>query len=188
MGMSRCPHPSLGRSAMSAPQANSYDELPYLAPPVAEPPPARLAPMAPLHGRSPPDPRRCRVLELGCANGANLFPLAVAMPDAQFVGIDLSPRQIANGRATLATLGIGNVTFRAMSLLDIGDDFGRFDYIICHGVFSWVPAEARDKILAIFAANLAPDGIAYLSYNTYPGWHLRGMVRDMLRYHADGYS
>ena len=114
--------------------------------------------------------------------------MAAALPEAEFVGIDLSPRQIDQGQAIVARLGFKNVALRAMSLLDVGDDFGWFDYIICHGVYSWVPAEARDKILAIFAANMEPDGVAYLSYNTYPGWHLRGMVRDMLRFHANGYS
>jgi methyltransferase-like protein len=114
--------------------------------------------------------------------------MAVAMPDAQFVGIDLSPRQIDNGRAILEILGIGNVTLRAMSLLDVGDDFGTFDYIVCHGVFSWVPAPARDKILDIFARHLSPDGVAYLSYNTYPGWHFRGMIREMLKYHSDAFA
>src|SRR3954451_20109880 len=119
---------------MSVPRANSYDELPYLDHTVPETAPDRLAAMATLFGMSPPDPRRCRVLELGCANGANIFPMAVAMPDAEFDGIDLSRPQIDNGRAILATLGLRNVTLRAMSLLDMADDFGRFDYILCHGV------------------------------------------------------
>src|SRR5439155_10600404 len=56
--------------------------------------------------------------------------------------------------------------------------------LICHGVFSWVPTAVREKILDICAKNLAPHGVAYVSYNTYPGWHMRGMIRDMMRYHA----
>jgi methyltransferase-like protein/cyclopropane fatty-acyl-phospholipid synthase-like methyltransferase len=173
----------------SAPQAsvNSYDELPYLDHTVAETSPDRLAAVATLYGMSPPDPRRCRVLEIGCATGANLWPMAVAMPGAQFVGIDLSQRQVESGRSIVATLGLENLTLRAMSLLDINDDFGLFDYIICHGVYSWVPAPARDKILEIFARNLTPDGVGYLSYNTYPGWHFRGMVRALFKYHSDGF-
>ena len=174
---------------MPAPQvSNSYDELPYLDHFVPETSPDRMAAMATLHGMSPPDPRRCRVLEIGCASGANLFPMAAAMPEARFIGIDLSARQIEQGRAILGILGLENVTLRAMSLLDVGDDFGQFDYIVCHGVFSWVPAAARDKILAIFARHLSPDGVAYLSYNTYPGWHFRGMIRDMLKYHSDTFD
>jgi methyltransferase-like protein/cyclopropane fatty-acyl-phospholipid synthase-like methyltransferase len=173
---------------MPAPPANSYDELPYVPHVIPETSPDRLAVNATLHGMSPKDPARCRVLELGCAHGANLFPMAVVMPEAQFIGIDLSPRQIETGQAILSLLGLKNVTLRAMSLLDVNDDFGRFDYIICHGVYSWVPEAARDKILSIFARHLEPDGVGYLSYNTYPGWHFRGVVREIFKYHSDAFS
>jgi methyltransferase-like protein/cyclopropane fatty-acyl-phospholipid synthase-like methyltransferase len=171
--------------ATSPDSRNSYDALPYLAHTVSDTSPDRMAAMAILFGMTPGDPRRCRVLEIGCASGDNLFPMAVAMPEAKFVGIDLSPRQIADGQSTIAVLGLTNVSLRTLSLLDIGDDFGLFDYIICHGVYSWVPPAASAKILSIFARNLAPDGVGFLSYNTYPGWHFRGMVREMLNYHSD---
>src|SRR5262249_61748376 len=75
-----------------------------------------------------------------------------------------------------------------LSILDVGPDFGTFDYILCHGVYSWVPPAVQDKILAICRQHLSPDGVAYISYNTYPGWHLRGMVREMLRYHVRQFS
>lgn len=173
---------------VSTSPVNSYDELPYNDHVFPETSPDRLAAMATLYGMSPESPGRARVLELGCANGANLFAMAAAMPEAQFVGIDLSEGQIENGRRILGLLGLKNVTLRAMSLLDVGDDFGRFDSIICHGVYSWIPEAARAKVLAIFARHLAPEGVAYLSYNTYPGWHFRGMVREMLKYHTDAES
>ena len=69
-------------------------------------------------------------------------------------------------------------------ILDIDEGFGTFDYILCHGVYSWVPAPVREKILEILDRNLSPDGIGYISYNTYPGWHTRGMIRAMLAYHV----
>ena len=65
---------------------------------------------------------------------------------------------------------------------------GDFDYIICHGVYSWVPDEVQDRILTISSTNLAPQGIAYISYNTYPGWHMREMIRDMMRFHANQFA
>src|SRR5262249_6262531 len=73
-------------------------------------------------------------------------------------------------------------------IMDVDHNTGQFDYIICHGVYSWVPAEVRDKILAICSQNLAPNGIAYVSYNTYPGWHIRGMIREMMAYHVRQFS
>jgi methyltransferase-like protein len=169
---------------MAEVRSTSYDEVPYPSQFFGPTHPGRMAAIASLFGLSPPDPSRCRVLELGCANGGNLLPMAVELPEARFVGVDLSSRQVADGREIVEALGLGNVTLEATSLMDVDDGFGRFDYIICHGVYSWVPAEARDKILSICTRNLADDGVAYVSYNTYPGWHLRGMVRDMLNFHA----
>ena len=68
--------------------------------------------------------------------------------------------------------------------MDVGEDFGRFDYVICHGVYSWVPEAVQDRILEICARNLTPDGVAYVSYNTYPGWHARGLARDLMGFHV----
>jgi methyltransferase-like protein len=136
---------------------------------------------------SPPPVENCRVLELGCGSGGNLLPLAAALPEGRFVGIDLSRRQIADGQHAARAAGLDNVELRAESILEAGD-LGTFDYILCHGVYSWVPAAVQDRILEICARHLAPNGIAYVSYNTYPGWHLPGRVREMMRYHADRFA
>lgn len=162
----------------------SYEEVPYESKPIPGTHPDSLATMAVLFGMRPPPVERCRVLELGCAAGGNLLPMAQALPEGRFVGIDLSPRQIADGQAFVEKLGLTNLELKALSILDVEDGLGTFDYVLCHGVYSWVPPEVQDKILAICKRHLAPSGVAYVSYNTYPGWHLRGMVRDMLVYHA----
>jgi len=70
----------------------------------------------------------------------------------------------------------------------VNESYGKFDYQICHGVFSWVPNEVQNAILQIAQRNLTQDGIAYISYNTFPGWHMRGLIREMMRYHAANYS
>src|SRR6267142_1438469 len=157
----------------------SYDEVPYDSKAFSETHPDRLATVATLFGMQPADVEHCRVLELGCADGSNLIPMAVGLPESAFAGIDLSPRQVGDGQATIATLGLKNVTLRVGSILDVGADEGIFDYIVCHGVYSWVPPEVQNRILTICNRNLAPNGVAYVSYNTYPGWHVRGMVRDL---------
>jgi methyltransferase-like protein len=164
--------------------STSYDELPYESFPFAFSHPDRLATVALLHGLRSPAVDRCRVLELGCASGGNLIPMAVGLPNSQFVGIDLSRRQIGDGQQTVAALGLRNIELKALSILEVGADFGQFDYIICHGVYSWVPPEVQDRILAICADNLTAAGVAYVSYNTYPGWQIRHMVRDVLYYRA----
>jgi SAM-dependent methyltransferase/methyltransferase-like protein len=169
---------------MPDPAATSYDELPYGHSAFAATHPDRLATVAVLAGLTPPPVECCRVLELGCGCGGNLLPMAVTLPDAHFVGVDLSPRQVASGRAIIDALGLRNIDLRPLSILDVTEEFGTFDYVLCHGVYSWVPAEVQEHILEVCRRNLAPDGVAYVSYNTYPGWHLRGLLRDMMAFHA----
>ncbi len=163
---------------------NSYDEVPYSEGCFHVSHPDHLAVLALVHGVPAPDVERCRVLELGCARGGNLLPMALELPDASFLGVDLSERQIGEARKTASLLGLSNVDLRAMSLTEIDESFGTFDFIVCHGVYSWVPDGVREKILAICSENLAPNGLAFVSYNTYPGWHERGMVRELMLFHS----
>jgi methyltransferase-like protein/SAM-dependent methyltransferase len=166
--------------------ATTYDQLQYGDLVFQFSHPANIAMVASLHGLKPPPVERCRVLDLGCAAGANLWPMALALPESEFVGLDLSSKQIDRGRETVAALGLSNLTLHARNVIDSTDDLGQFDYIITHGVFSWVPPAVQDRILEMIHRQLAPDGLAYVSYNVYPGWQLRGMLRDMLMFHAGG--
>jgi methyltransferase-like protein/SAM-dependent methyltransferase len=170
---------------MADPKARTpYDEVPYASYSFPETHPDRMATVAHLFNLKPVPPDRCRVLELGCASGGNLAPMAALYPESEFVGVDLSSVQIEQGKQLWAPLGLRNLDLRHASILDVDESYGKFDYIICHGVFSWVPTEVQDKILSIARDLLTPNGIAYISYNTLPGWHMRGMIRDMMRYHA----
>jgi methyltransferase-like protein/2-polyprenyl-3-methyl-5-hydroxy-6-metoxy-1,4-benzoquinol methylase len=164
----------------------SYDDIPYGAATHPTTHPDRLATIATLFGATPPPVAKGRVLELGCARGMNLLPMAVELPDARLLGIDLSAVQIEDGQRVVDRLGLGNIELRHASILDIDESYGRFDYVICHGVFAWVPHEVQQKILRICAEQLTENGVAQISYNTYPGWHLRGLVREMLLYHSSG--
>jgi methyltransferase-like protein len=113
--------------------------------------------------------------------------MALVSPDSSFVGIDLSGEQIAAGQTMLATLGLRNIELYQQSILDLSASDGDFDYILCHGVFSWVPPPVQAKILEICQHQLSSNGIAYISYNTHPGWHLRGLIRHMMSYHVSRY-
>jgi methyltransferase-like protein/2-polyprenyl-3-methyl-5-hydroxy-6-metoxy-1,4-benzoquinol methylase len=163
----------------------SYDEFPYESYPYAQSHPRRLQTLSTLFGLSPAPLDGCRVLELGCAAGGNLVPMAVDHPDSRFVGIDLSSKQAGAGRALVESLGLRNIEIRQRSIMDVtADEVGTFDYVICHGVFSWVPPAVRVRILSLCREVLADHGVAYVSYNTYPGWHLRDSVRHMMRFHT----
>ena len=167
---------------------SSYDEMPYIEAVFAQTHPDRLATLAKLFGISTPGLETCQVLELGCASGSNLIPMALGLPNATFVGIDLSARQIGQGQQTVKALDLENIELRHGNIADIGAAWGKFDYIICHGIYSWVPEAIREKILDVCRENLAPTGVAFVSYNTLPGWHLKGMVRDMMSFHASQFQ
>ena len=164
--------------------ARHYDEVPYASKPFPQSQPQRLGALARLFGLTPPDVSRARVLELGCAAGGNLIPLAAQYPDADFLGLDLSPLQIASGQARIARMSLKNIRLVTQSIADVTRGLGQFDYIICHGVYSWVPAAVRDAILRVCGENLSENGVAYLSYNVYPGWKLRGVLRDVMQFHG----
>ena len=163
---------------------SSYDAVPYESLPFAQSHPDRLATLGQLFGLQPAALANCRVLELGCAAGGNLIPMALTLPGAQFVGVDLSLVQVAQGQQVIRDLGLRNITLLARSITDLDASMGRFDYILTHGVYSWVPDAVQQKILSLCASHLSASGIAYVSYNTLPGWRMRGMVRDLMRYHA----
>lgn len=166
----------------------SYDTIPYPSLPFPETHPDRLSAVARIFGLEAPDLASCRVLELGCSMGGNLIAIAQNHPGSRCVGIDASAHQITEGWKTVEALGIKNVELRHMDILDIDDSLGEFDYILTHGVFSWVPERVQNKLLEICRRNLARNGVAYISYNTYPGWHIRGIVRDMMFYRGMQFS
>src|SRR5438067_606079 len=141
---------------MTAPATTSYDEVPYTSYPFPDTHPDHLCTVATLFGLKPPDISQCRVLELGCASGGNLMPLAELYAESTFLGIDLAQRQIDFGQQQVAELGLKNVELRRASITEVDDSYGKFDYIICHGVYSWVPDTVQAKILDVCRQNLSP--------------------------------
>ena len=157
-------------------------ERPLLSQPYPMSHPARLATLARLFGLQPTPVDKCRVLELDCALGSNLIPMAQALPNSSFVGIDESAAAIAAGNEVINALGLGNIVLKQQSYANPLADQEPFDYVIAHGVFSRQSAPRQDHLLALIFRSLQPKGLAYVSYNIYPGWHMRGMVAEMLQY------
>ena len=163
---------------------NAYNQIPYQTAVRFETHPDRLAAVARLSGMDPAPVERCRYLEIGCGNASNIVALAYHLPESRFVGVDLADAPIAAGDRMRAALEIGNLTLRAGDLRDIGEEWGEFDYIVAHGVYSWVPAEVRDGLLRVCRERLAPNGVAFVSYNALPGRHVRQFLRDLMRFHT----
>ena len=168
---------------MEASRVTVYDEVNYPSFPVYYTHPDRLAVMATLFGMRPAPAEKCRVLELGCFDGVNLAAMGMALPRSEFVGVDLAGTAIARGHALLHDIGLKNVTLRHVDLMEMAPNYGGFDYIIVHGLFAWVPQPVCDQILAICKNSLAPQGVAYISYNTLPGCHSRLMLREIVSFH-----
>jgi methyltransferase-like protein/cyclopropane fatty-acyl-phospholipid synthase-like methyltransferase len=168
---------------MTESQSTPYDEIAYPTFPLAYTHPDRLATVATHFGMKPAPVERCRLLELGCSTGANLLSMAVTLPGSEFVGVDLAGKPIAQGRAKAEALGLKNLTLRHLDLMEMAPDYGKFDYIIVHGLYAWAPPPVRDQILAICKGSLQPQGIAYVSYNAFPGCYSRVMIREMMLFH-----
>jgi SAM-dependent methyltransferase len=169
---------------MTAATDTPYDQISYPGRPYESTHPAHLATLGVLYGMSPASATRCRVLELGCGIGGNLLPMAYLYPDSEFVGVDLAQGEIEQGLRHAARFGLRNVSLRHGDIAAVTPDWGQFDFIIAHGVYSWVPPAVREAMLAIFSRNLNPHGIVYVSYNAHPGSHMRDLVRDVMNFHV----
>lgn len=143
--------------------------------------PARIGALARLYGLDAAAPDRCSYLEIGCGDGGNIIPLAVRNPHSTFLGIDRSERLIEKGRADSKALGLSNIELHCadISAYDVSPD--SYDYIVCHGVYSWVSIEVQRAILRTAKKALRAHGVALISYNTFPGWRQRGVIRDILQ-------
>jgi methyltransferase-like protein/cyclopropane fatty-acyl-phospholipid synthase-like methyltransferase len=164
--------------------ANPYNIIAYPGHPYVQTHPDRLATLAFLHGMKPTPVERCRVLELGCGDGANLIPMALQLLGSDFLGIDLASLPIRKGRQQIFDLGLANIRLEEADLMDFPSASGPFDYIIAHGLYSWVSPAVQKKIMEIVQTCLTPQGVAYISYNTLPGGHFRLMLREMMQYHV----
>ncbi|WP_437736872.1 methyltransferase regulatory domain-containing protein [Sorangium sp. So ce1335] len=168
----------------SLPLPTPYDTFPYVSLPYRASHPDRLSLLAYLFRLSPAPATCCRVLELACSAGGNLLPMAAALPRSTFVGVDLAATAIASARECAAALSLTNIEFHHADLAALPDTLGTFDYIIAHGVYSWVPPETQRALLDLFARALAPHGVAFVSHNAYPGWSTRQTVRAMMLYQS----
>ncbi len=182
------------------PTADTYNRIPYPSFSYSQTHPDHLATLGLLTGVSPKPIESSRILELGCASGGNLIPIAYSLPESDCLGIDFSGMAIKEAKETASKLDIRNVSFLESDFMEIDSaliqsmghtkdhKLAQFDYIIAHGIFSWVSQEVQNKILSLCQDLLSPNGIAYFSYNVYPGWHLYRVVRDFMFFHTKGSS
>ena len=169
-------------------QQTIYKELGYKSYPFPFTTPAYLEAYGTLVGLKPPTAKTARVLELGATYGGNIISQAVHNPEATFIGIELSQDQVEKGNKIISDAKLDNVSLLQGDILNFDESLGNFDYIIAHGFYSWISDEMKDKLLDIISHHLADNGIAYVSYNTYPGWHTMEEVRQLMLFANRGYD
>ncbi|MGI4775442.1 MAG: methyltransferase regulatory domain-containing protein [Janthinobacterium lividum] len=166
----------------------SYDDFPYTSYPFPYTRPEYIGTVGTLFGINPPPLETARILDMGCAGGNNIINFAEIYPNSYTLGIDLSKVQIEQGLELINKLQLKNIELKHLSITDLDESFGKFDYIICHGVLSWVPEPVRNKIVEVSKKLLNPQGISLISYNTLPGWNMINTIRDMMLFHSSSFS
>jgi trans-aconitate methyltransferase len=166
----------------------AYDTVVYPSMVFEQTHPDRLRALAQIHGLAAPEVDTARVLEIAGGDGLNLIALAAAYPGMSCQGFDLAETAVARGQALIAAAGLSNVELQVCDILDARERYpaGSFDYIIAHGVYAWVPEHVRTAIMALIGHALAPEGVAFVSYNAMPGGYVRMMMRDMLLHALEG--
>ncbi len=159
-----------------------YADLGYLSQPFPYASAPFLESYARLLGLSPAPASTARILEIGSSYGGNLISQALFYPKATFTGIEIAPTQVSVGKTYIDQLGITNLALLEGDVNERHHHLGTYDYIIAHGFYSWVDEETKDKFLRLCKEHLAENGILYMSYNTYPGWHKMDSVRALLEF------
>lgn len=160
----------------------SYDEVPYISKTFYNTQPNKLKSNLKLLNFETPDTETARVLEIGCSFGGNIIPFALANPKSKVIGLDLSKVQVDEGNKLIDSLGADNIKLYQKNIVDYKGEFGEFDYIICHGVYSWVPEEVQNAILDVIKKSLSKNGVAVISYNVYPGWKNMEIAKDIMTF------
>ena len=159
-----------------------YADLGYLSQPFPYASAPFLESYARLLGLSPAPASTARILEIGSSYGGNLISQALFYPRATFTGIEIAPTQVSVGKTYIDQLGITNLDLLEGDVNENHEQLGTYDYIIAHGFYSWVDEETQNNFLRLCKEHLAENGILYMSYNTYPGWHKMDSVRALLEF------
>ncbi len=160
-----------------------YDAVDYPTLPRILGHPGHMHAVARMFGVPAPAVANSRMLEIGCGDGFHLISCAVSVPQATFVGFDLSREAIARGKAIVSRLGQTNIRLEDGDITTWQPD-EPFDFILVHGVYSWVPEFVREALLQLIASALSPSGVACVSYNAYPASYTRQMLWEMMKYHV----
>ncbi len=124
--------------------------------------------------------------ELGCGSGFSLLTYAAANPHGFFIGVDFNTQHIKEAKEAAKKSNLTNILFIEKSIADILDDIPDCDFIVMHGVYSWVHSDIKKAIRTFIDKKLKSTGLSLISYNTFPGWHIYAPLRMMMQEYALG--
>jgi len=134
--------------------------------------------------RAPDLTKPFRYADLGCGHGFTALTVAATCPQAEVWGFDFNPAHIDSARSLAARAGLTNAHFVETSFADLARaDLPDFDFIVSHGVLSWISPANQAHLIGVIGRRLRPGGLAYLSYNVTTGWTgmvpLRALMRQL---------
>lgn len=151
--------------------------------------PSHMALACLLGGVAPADlPEDYVYCDFGCGTGQTVALLAAANPKAHFYGVDFHPAHIARAQAFARDAGLTNLTYVEAGFADMADgaatDLPPLDAAALHGVYAWISAENRTALTRLLARRIKPGGMAYVSYNSLPGWTISAPLQRLMLEHA----
>ncbi|MBL1210761.1 class I SAM-dependent methyltransferase [Geminocystis sp. GBBB08] len=147
--------------------------------------PLKLALATAVNSVHPPDLNKpFNYCELGCGRGYTTNLLASAYPHAQFYANDFNPNHILEAKTLASSATNQNVHFFDDSFTKfIHQDLPQFDFIVLHGIYSWITPENRQAIVKFIDQKLTVGGLVYLSYNALPGWSVAIPIQGLMLRH-----
>ncbi|MDU7134796.1 MAG: class I SAM-dependent methyltransferase, partial [Enterobacteriaceae bacterium] len=146
---------------------------------------ARIQASAWLYGIEGVNPGAARILDIGCGEASHLLPFALAYPQAEIVGIDLSAEKIEAGQLQFKLAGIKNTQLLCVDLESLIAGFGvKFDYIIIHGLFSLLDNQTREALFGFCRQHLSEQGLVAVQWSTQPGASLNQIIQDAIALHV----
>lgn len=151
--------------------------------------PTYLAYLCDLIGvRAPDIAKPFTYCELGCGQGLGSNLLAATHPNGAFYAYDFNPAQIANAQMLATAGGLTNIRFLERSFQELAEEPPHveplFDFIVFHGIISWIMPEHFQHIVTFLQRRLRPGGLVYASYNCLPGWTAMTPLQRLLREYA----
>ncbi|MGH7045080.1 MAG: class I SAM-dependent methyltransferase [Stellaceae bacterium] len=108
--------------------------------------------------------------DLGCGEGVTAVILAATHPRGRFHGIDAMAVHIDHARRFASEAAVGNLRLDAVDFATGLRDLPQFDYLVAHGVYSWIDTGSQAALRHLIDRHLKPGGLVYVSYNAMPGW------------------